>query len=208
MEGYRKESRRIVRSEIEKERLEADEELRIRWEKELERNTFYGQGSFFVKHNKPTAILLLSAAGASAIYGLFVAVMLILWLFDGMMNFSGMGISVGMAIVSFILAGFLFNLYRRGSERLYKADGREFTVRCKDENKPVDHIFYKDVEDVIYKPTKFLWIPLGYSVSVKMKSGFRYRYDYVFPGNGKVQRTKNLPFEIIREQINSDKENR
>lgn len=200
MEGYTKESRRIVHGEIEQKRLEESEEHRLFREREQEANTFLGEGSFFVKQSPAISVPLLVFSGCLSAVAVFIVILLLAALAQGGLDFTSLGIGVIVITVLLFAAVFIFNIYRRGSERHYRADGREFAVSI-DDSKPVDHIFYKDAESVEYKLYKFLWKPMGYHITVKMKSGFSYRYEFVFPGNGKFQRTENLPFEILRKQI-------
>lgn len=85
----------------------------------------------------------------------------------------------------------------RRTEFRYEADGREFRITGR---KHREVIYYRDVEEVRYKPLMQLWTQRGYKVEIVTK----YRsicYDCLFLANRKQQRTQELPFHVIEQHI-------
>ncbi len=105
-------------------------------------------------------------------------------------------------IVAILFAPFLFgtvvNYMGNGRVYNYRANGREFVITSK--GKPDERFLYTDVQSVTYKKMEFLWFVKGYKVEILTRFGIT-KYNFVFPGFGKLQPTKNLPFEVIRERI-------
>lgn len=105
--------------------------------------------------------------------------------------------SIAMVLLAPFYAGTIINYLRNGREFSYKANGREFVVTSK---KSEERFLYKDVQSVTYKRYEFLWFIKGYKVEILTKYGIT-KYDYVFPGFGKLVSEKDLPFEVIKEHI-------
>lgn len=85
----------------------------------------------------------------------------------------------------------------RRTEYRYEADGREFRISGR---KHKEVVYYRDVEEVRYKPLKLLWMQRGYKVAIVTK----YRaicYDCLFLANRKHQRAEELPFHVIEQRI-------
>lgn len=193
-----------MRSELEEERLAQSEAFRAEKQRHFEESSLLGKGSFFHSFSLPVRIVMLTVAGIAEA---MLLIILVSWISTPGSLVSVMGLVLLIILIAAI-AGIgiaVFKIYKRGETWQYEANGREFTVIHGGKNGPVDHIFYKDVEGVEYKPFKMLWFPHGYHVTVKMKSGFSYRYHFLYPENRKNVPTTDLPFEIIRQCINIDK---
>lgn len=159
--------------------------------RERDVNDVVAQGSFRVIVKTGTAVIM----GVIAVMiwvGLYVLVKDIYVLFVW---------PVG-KIAAVLLAPFLFgtviNYMRNGRVYNYRANGREFVITSK--GKPDERFLYTDVQSVTYKKMEFLWFIKGYKVEILTRFGIT-KYNFVFPGFGKLQPTKNLPFEVIRERI-------
>lgn len=167
--------------------------------RELGVNDIIAQGSFRVIVRTRTAVII-------GIIALIVYVWLFLWATRGHNVLDGVTgtvfrVTVGqliMIILAPFYAGTIINFLRNGRQYNYKANGREFVITSK--GIPDEHFFYKDVQSVTYKKMEFLWFIKGYKVEILTRFGIT-KYNFVFPGFGKLQPTKNLPFEIIRERI-------
>ncbi|MDE7229542.1 MAG: hypothetical protein K2N56_03600 [Oscillospiraceae bacterium] len=153
-------------------------------------NDVVAQGTFRVVVKTWTAVIMIVIA--AAIW--FGAFMLLRDIYYG-------DLPVG-KIIAVLLAPFLFgtfiNYMRNGRAYNYRANGREFVITSK--GKPDERFLYTDVQSVTYKKMEFLWFVKGYKVEILTRFGIT-KYNYVFPGFGKPQPTRNLPFEVIREKI-------
>lgn len=160
--------------------------------RELNVNDIVAQGSFRVIVKTSTAVIMWIAA---------VAVYALAYYFLVIRNFNIVGINVAriaLIIIAPFYAGTIINFMRNGREYHYRANGREFIVTSK--GIPEERFLYSDVQSVTYKKMEFLWFVKGYKVEILTRFGIT-KYNYVFPGFGKLQPTKNLPFEVIRERI-------
>lgn len=160
--------------------------------RELDVNDVVAQGSFRVIVKTSTAVIMWIAA---------VVVYALAYYFLVIRNFNIVGIHVAriaLIIIAPIYAGTIINFMRNGREYHYRANGREFIVTSK--GIPEERFLYSDVQSVTYKKMEFLWFVKGYKVEILTRFGIT-KYNYVFPGFGRLQPTKNLPFEAIRERI-------
>ncbi len=170
--------------------------------RELGLNDIIAQGSFRVIVKTRTAVLIGIAA-------LVVYAMLFIWVMGinnplDMVTRTVFKLSISqliMIILAPFYAGTIINFLRNGRQYNYKANGREFVITSK--GIPDEHFFYKDVQSVTYKKMEFLWFIKGYKVEILTRFGIT-KYNFVFPGFGKLQPTRNLPFEVIRERIEHD----
>lgn len=145
-----------------------------------------GQGTFYVEASTRRKVIMLIAAAASAVLAILIAT-------TGYTEMLLLG-----AVILFFVPGTILNFLRRGTECRYKANGREFVISAK--NKPDEHIYYRDVVGVAYRPFKFLFRQNGYEVSIVTQFG-TVKYKYVFPGFGRRIAENDLPFEIIKKNI-------
>lgn len=101
------------------------------------------------------------------------------------------------AAVMFIV--FLYCVKKtRGTLHNYKADGLGFYVTVNGKGK--DQILYRDVLNVDYTPTKFLWFDRGYKVDILTTYG-TVHYDYIFPIFNHRIFPGDLPFDVIARNI-------
>ncbi len=165
----------------------------------LSLNDVIAQGSFRVVVKTKTAVIIGIIALVVYVF-LFLEVSNIHNVLD-MLTGTIFGVNIGqliMIIIAPFYAGTIINFLRNGREYNYKANGREFVITSK--GIPDEHFFYKDVQSVTYKKMEFLWFIKGYKVEILTRYGIT-KYNFVFPGFGKLQPTRNLPFEVIREKI-------
>lgn len=165
--------------------------------RELGLNDVIAQGSFRVIVRTRTAVLI--GIVALAVYALLFAeaIKIDRKIFEvTMVSFKICQLI--MIILAPFYAGTIIGFLRNGREYNYKANGREFVITSK--GIPDEHFFYKDVQSVTYKKMEFLWFIKGYKVEILTRYGIT-KYNFVFPGFGKLQPTRNLPFEVIRERI-------
>lgn len=86
----------------------------------------------------------------------------------------------------------------RGTLHHYKADGRAFYVTVKGKGK--EQILFKDVLDVSYIPTKLFRGERGYKVDIYTTYG-AVHFDYIFPRFRHPIMPGDLPFDVIRRNI-------
>lgn len=110
-------------------------------------------------------------------------------------NFDIMLIS---GIISFAIGMVILKVVRAGDEYRYKANGREFTVSKK--NRPDERIQYNDAKGISYKPAKFLWFDNGYEVEIVTVYGM-VKFGYCYPRYNHPVKKEDLPFDIIRRNI-------
>ncbi|MBD5128942.1 MAG: hypothetical protein HDT43_03315 [Ruminococcaceae bacterium] len=106
------------------------------------------------------------------------------------------------ALIMLIIALIIIKCIRQGSERSYKANGREFVVTAK--NKPEEHIYYHEVAGISYSKLKFLWFDNGYNVEITTNYGI-IKYQYLYPRFRHAIKTEDLPFELIRKGMERQK---
>lgn len=154
-------------------------------------NDVVAQGTFRVVVKTQTAVIMGVIAIAVWI-GLYM-------LLEGIYTFFAIPLG---KIIAVLLAPFIFGIFvnylRNGRVYNYRANGREFVITSK--GIPDERFLYTDVQSVTYKKMEFLWFVKGYKVEILTRFGIT-KYNYVFPGFGKLQPTRNLPFEVIRERI-------
>lgn len=167
--------------------------------RELDVYDVVAQGSFRVAVRKRTAVVMgvVGIAVYAALFYLVTRIPNALDMVTGAVLHLTIG-QIGMIILAPFYAGTIIAFLRNGREYHYRANGREFVVTSK--GIPDEHFFYKDVQSVNYKKMVFLWFIKGYKVEILTRHGIT-EYNYVFPGFGRLQPTRNLPFEAIRERI-------
>lgn len=154
--------------------------------REISVTDIQAQGTFYVEASVRRKVIMSIAAAASVVLAILLAT-------SGYSDMLLLG-----AVILFLVPGTILNFLRRGTECRYKANGREFVVSAK--NKPDEHIYYRDVAGVTYRPFKFLFKQNGYEVNIVTQFGI-VKYRYVFPGFGRRIAENDLPFEIIRRNI-------
>lgn len=154
--------------------------------REISVTDIQAQGTFYVEASVRRKVVMSIAAAASVVLAILLAT-------SGYSDMLLLG-----AVILFLVPGTILNFLRRGTECRYKANGREFVVSAK--NKPDEHIYYRDVAGVTYRPFKFLFKQNGYEVNIVTQFGI-VKYRYVFPGFGRRIAENDLPFEIIRRNI-------
>ena len=201
VEGYDTENARITESERQKQLTELEI---INRERAINEREIIAQGSFRLgTKGKPLIICEILAVAAT-----LVAVAYILSIIPViyMIPFTSGLIELAIyAVIYILLMTVLLDIIRGGSEYKYSANQREFSFSRKNGKGAVAHFFYKDILSVDYCPHKFLWFDNGFYVTIETKSGF-FTYKYVFPRLRHWIAAKNLPFEVIREQI-AEKQN-
>lgn len=163
--------------------------------REVNVNDVVAQGSFRVVVKPGKAIV--GGVIAAAVYAA-----LCVFLMEEASNatvdaFSVPVVAAVLVVVGLFYFGFLINILRQGREYHYRANGREFVVTSK--GIPDERFIYSDVQSVTYRKFSILFVS-GYKVEILTRFGIT-RYNYVFPGFGRRQPTKDLPFEVIRERI-------
>ncbi|MGN0669141.1 MAG: hypothetical protein ACI4JZ_01205 [Oscillospiraceae bacterium] len=196
VEGYNAENARITESERAKELTELE---KINRERAINEREIIAQGSFLIgRKGKPLFFCEILAVAATLVA---IAYILSIIPIIYMVPFTYELIELAIfAVIYILLMTVLVDLIRGGNEYKYQANQREFSFSRKNGKGAVAHFFYKDVLSVDYCPHKFLWFDNGYYVSIETKSGF-FTYKYVFPRFRHPIAEKNLPFEVIREQI-------
>lgn len=193
VEGYAAENARITESEREKKLTELEI---INRERAINEREIIGQGSFLIGRTGVPLIVFETLAVVETLATLFYIIPRIQYIFSSIVITE-----IAFAFVVYILLmTVLVDLIRGGNEYKYTANQREFSFSRKNGKGAVAHFFYKDILSVDYCPHKFLWFDNGYYVTIETKSGF-FTYKYVFPRFRHPIAEKNLPFEVIREQI-------
>ena len=196
VEGYTAENARIAESERQQHLTELE---KINRERAINEREIIGQGTFLIgRTGVPVAVCQILATAAT-----LVAIAYILSIIPViyMVPFTYALVKLAIyAVIYILLMTVLIDLIRGGNEYKYTANQREFSFSRKNGKGAVAHFFYKDILSVDYCPHKFLWFDNGYYVTIETKSGF-FTYQYVFPRFRHPIAEKNLPFEVIREQI-------
>lgn len=167
--------------------------------REMDINDIVAQGTFRVVIQTRTAVII--GIIAAAVYALLFYWASMLHTPLDMVTGVVLGVSISqlvMIILAPFYAGTIINFFRNGREYNYRANGREFVITSK--GIPDERFLYTDVQSVTYKKMEFLWFIKGYRVEILTRFGIT-KYNFVFPGFGKLQPTSNLPFEVIRERI-------
>lgn len=160
-----------------------------------------GIGTFNVPYPKKVSAAMIVAAAllmAWTLFVIFIVIVSLPSLVAGIFFNASFDIMLISGVAALAISITILRVARAGSECRYKANGREFVIYAK--NKPDEHIYYKDVVGVSYKPFKFLFRQNGYEVSIVTRFGTT-KYRYVFPGFGKQIAERDLPFEIIKRNI-------
>ncbi len=151
-----------------------------------EADEIVAKGSFRMPHKYEYAMFFLCT-----VFGLgFMAEAII-----GFKNFSEPQILFGIVFLLLDIA-----LYRviHHTELNYVADGKEFRVTDKDGS--LTTIYFCDVQEVRYKPLRFLWINRGFKVSIVMKYT-TVNYNYLHLRNKLRRKPEDTPFAIIERMI-------
>ncbi|MCM1164985.1 MAG: hypothetical protein NC299_10815 [Lachnospiraceae bacterium] len=168
--------------------------------REVPVNDVIGSGTFRVELSKRAAVPLWIAAVILLAIAVFAAIVAISSMTVALLYAIA---TAGAALVPLAAALTIIKYIRQGTERGYKANGREFVVTAK--NKPEEHIYYNEVAGVTYSKRKFLWFDNGYNVEITTNYGV-IGYRYVFPQFRNTIKTEDLPFELIRKY--AEKQNR
>ncbi|MDE7361554.1 MAG: hypothetical protein K2N38_06420 [Oscillospiraceae bacterium] len=158
-----------------------------------------GYGTFHVAAPKKTAVVLGIFAGIFLAWTCLTAVFIVQTLLINPSADVVTAIIGGAAALLTLTAALIIIRYiRHGKKISYKANGREFVVSEK--KKPDEHIYYNDVAGVTYSKLKFLWIDNGYKVEITTKYGV-IKYNFVYPKFRRDMKTEDLPFELIRKNV-------
>lgn len=195
VEGYAAENLRITESEREKQLTELEIINRERAKNERE---IIAKGSFFIVKSGAAPKICAAAVVPTTLLEIFFLITYIAFLPTSLITatYPVIFITLGYIVIMTPIMAYL----RSGNEYKYQANQREFSFSRKNGKGGVAHFFYKDILSVDYCPHKFLWFDNGFYVTIETKGGF-FTYKYVFPRFRHRIAEKNLPFEIIREQI-------
>ncbi len=196
VEGYSAENARITESERAKQLTELEI---INRERAISERELIGQGTFLIGRTGAPVIFCEILATAASLALIAYILPLIPIFYKVIFSYELIVLAI-IAAIYILLMTVLLDIIRGGNEYKYQANQREFWFSRKNGKGGVAHFFYKDVLSVDYCPHKFLWFDNGYYVSIETKSGF-FTYKYVFPRFRHPIAEKNLPFEVIREQI-------
>lgn len=190
------ENARIAESERQKQLTELE---KINRERAINEREIIAQGTFLIgRTGVPVAVCQILATAATLVA---IAYILSIIPIIYMVPFTYALVELAIyAVIYILLMTVLIDIIRGGNEYKYTANQREFSFSRKKGKGAVAHFFYKDILSVDYCPHKFLWFDNGYYVTLETKSGF-FTYKYVFPRFRHPIAEKNLPFEVIREQI-------
>ena len=196
VDGYSAENSRITESEHQKQLTELEI---INRERAINEREIIAQGSFLIgRTGVPLFVCEILAVAATLVA---IAYILSIIPIIYMVPFTYALVELAIyAVIYILLMTVLVDLIRGGNEYKYSANQREFSFSRKNGKGAVAHFFYKDILSVDYCPHKFLWFDNGFYVTIETKSGF-FTYKYVFPRLRHRIAEKNLPFEVIREQI-------
>lgn len=162
-----------------------------------------GVGMFRAPYPKKVTVILCVAAAlllAWVLYFIFITVVSLPTLVYGLFFDAEYDIMLVSAIIAFVVGMVILKVARGGDEYRYKANGREFIVSKK--NRPDEHILYRDVKGVSYKPKKFLWFNNGYEAEIVTVYGV-VKFGYCYPRFNRPTKKEDLPFEIIKKHINN-----
>ena len=203
VEGYTAENSRITESERQKQLTELEI---INRERAINEREIIAQGSFRIgRTGKQLIICEILAAAATFVAIAYILSAIIPYIMSILFSAEALISTAFVVVIYILLMTVLVDLIRGGSEYKYTANQREFSFSRNNGKGAVAHFFYKDVLSVDYCPHKFLWFDNGFYVTIETKSGF-FTYKYVFPRFRHRIAEKNLPFEVIREQI-AEKQN-
>lgn len=90
--------------------------------------------------------------------------------------------------------------HQRGREYKYRADGRSFKITT--HGKPEENILYSEVVGVTYTPKMLFGKPYALNVSI-VTQRVTLNYCYLYPCYGRALKESELPFAIIKDNIDS-----
>lgn len=88
--------------------------------------------------------------------------------------------------------------HQHGREYKYRADGRSFKITSR--GKPEENILYSEVAGVTYTPKTLFGKPYALNVSI-VTNRVTLNYRYMYPRFGRMLKESELPFAIIKENI-------
>lgn len=149
-------------------------------------------GSFYVTPDKKTMVVSLTLWFLiGAVVGFFVGAIAVFFTHLPFIDY-----------LTTIAGGIYFFLHgmahQHGIEYKYRADGRSFKITAR--GKPEENILYSEVAGVTYTPKTLFGKPYALNVSI-VTNRVTLNYLYMYPRFGRVLKESELPFAIIKENI-------